>query len=109
MDPLTLPLALLGVDRRVWWGLIAIALAIVVGRVLKLVAARLDRRHPSEERELMQLRNRETLIVLVATAIPYATAIVVLIVLASFYLPAAALGGSAFIAVVIGRGVTWIH
>jgi hypothetical protein len=66
------------------------------------MGARLEQRRPSEERELMQLRNRETLIVLVATAIPYATAIVVLIVLASFFLPAAALGGSAFIAVVVG-------
>jgi len=75
--------------------------AIVLGRALKLVAARLDQRRPSEERELAQLRNRETLIVLAATAIPYATAIVVLIVLASFFVPAAALGGSAFIAVVV--------
>ena len=94
--------AVLGVDERVWWGVVAIALAIGLGRALKLMGARLEQRRPSEERELMQLRNRETLIVLVATAIPYATAIVVLIVLASFFLPAAALGGSAFIAVVVG-------
>ena len=94
--------ALLGVDQRIWWGVIAIVVAIVLGRALKLVAARLDQRRPSEERELAQLRNRETLIVLAATAIPYATAIVVLIVLASFFVPAAALGGSAFIAVVVG-------
>jgi len=93
--------ALLGVDQRIWWGVIAIVVAIVLGRALKLVAARLDQRRPSEERELAQLRNRETLIVLAATAIPYATAIVVLIVLASFFVPAAALGGSAFIAVVV--------
>jgi hypothetical protein len=66
---------------------------------LKRVGSRLDERRPSEERELMQLRSRETMIVLVATAIPHATAIVVLIVLASFFLPAAALGGSAFLAV----------
>jgi small-conductance mechanosensitive channel len=77
-------------------------LAIGLGRALKLMGTRLEQRRPSEERELIQLRNRETLIVLVATAIPYATAIVVLIVLASFFLPAAALGGSAFIAVVVG-------
>jgi moderate conductance mechanosensitive channel len=76
--------------------------AIVLGHLLKWIGARLDQRRPSEERELMQLRNRETMIVLVATAIPYATAIVVLIVLASFFLPAAALGGSAFLAVIIG-------
>jgi hypothetical protein len=94
--------AVLGVDERVWWGVVAIVLAIGLGRALKLMGARLEQRRPSEERELMQLRNRETLIVLVATAIPYATAIVVLIVLASFFLPAAALGGSAFIAVVVG-------
>ena len=94
--------AVLGVDERVWWGVVAIVLAIGLGRALKLMGARLELRRPSEERELMQLRNRETLIVLVATAIPYATAIVVLIVLASFFLPAAALGGSAFIAVVVG-------
>jgi hypothetical protein len=94
--------AVLGVDERIWWGLIAIAGAIVLGRALKLVGSRLEQRRPSEERELMRLRNRETLIVLVATAIPYVTAIVVLIVLASFFLPAAALGGSAFLAVVIG-------
>ena len=94
--------AVLGVDERVWWGVVAILLAIGLGRALKLMGARLEQRRPSEERELMQLRNRETLIVLVATAIPYATAIVVLIVLASFFLPAAALGGSAFIAVVVG-------
>jgi moderate conductance mechanosensitive channel len=94
--------AVLGVDERIWWGIIAIVSAIVLGRVLRLIGARLDQRRPSEERELMQLRNRETMIVLVATAIPYATAIVVLIVLASFFLPAAALGGSAFLAVIVG-------
>jgi hypothetical protein len=48
----------------------------------------------------MQLRSREMMIVLVSTAIPCATTIIVLIVLASFFLPAAALGGSAFVAVV---------
>jgi small-conductance mechanosensitive channel len=94
--------AVLGTDERIWWGVVAIVLAIVLGRVLKFIGARLDQRRPSEERELMRLRNRETIIVLVATAIPYATAIVVLIVLASFFLPAAALGGSAFLAVIIG-------
>jgi hypothetical protein len=96
------PAALLGVDERVWWGAAAIVLAIVLGRILKAVGARLDQRRPSEERELVKLRSRETMIVLVATAIPYVTAIVVLIVLASFFVPAAALGGSAFVAVVIG-------
>ena len=86
---------------RLLWGAVAILVAVVLGRALKLIAARLGERRPNEERELKQLRTRETAIVLVATAIPYATAIVVLIVLASFFLPAAALGGSAFVAVVV--------
>jgi hypothetical protein len=87
---------------RLLWGAVAILVAVVLGRVLKLIAGRLGERRPSEERELQQLRTRETAIVLLATAIPYATAIVVLIVLASFFLPAAVLGGSAFLAVVLG-------
>lgn len=95
-------LAALGVDERILWGVVALLGAVVLGRVLKWIGSRLDQRRPSEERELTRLRNRETMIVLVATAIPYATAIVVLIVLASFFLPAAALGGSAFLAVIIG-------
>jgi hypothetical protein len=87
---------------RLLWGLAAILIAIVVSRLLKLVVLRLEDRRPGEERELLRLRLRETLLILVATAIPYVTAIVVLIVLASFFVPAAALGGSAFIAVVLG-------
>jgi hypothetical protein len=93
---------MLGLDERIVWGVIAMLAAIVLGRVLKWFGSRLDQRRPSEERELAQLRSRETMIVLVATAIPYVTVIVVLIVLASFFLPAAALGGSAFLAVIIG-------
>ncbi len=87
---------------RLIWGALAILLAVVLGRALKLIAGRLGERRPSEEHELQQLRTRETAIVLVATAIPYATAIVVLIVLASIFLPVAVLGGSAFIAIVLG-------
>ena len=99
---LTMPLGLLGVDTRVVWGVVAIFAGIVLGRALRRYGERLDERRPNEERELMQLRSRETMIVLVATAIPYATTIIVLIVLASFFLPAAAFGGSAFVAVVVG-------
>jgi moderate conductance mechanosensitive channel len=90
------------VDSRIVWGVVAIVLSVLLGRALRWIGERLDQRRPSEERELKQLRSRETAIVLIATAIPYATAIVVLIVLASFFIPAAALGGSAFIAVVVG-------
>jgi small conductance mechanosensitive channel len=89
-------------DRLVW-GAVAILLSALLGRILKWIAARLAARHPSEERELVRLRRRETLLALVATAIPYATAIVVVISLASLVLsPAATLGGSAFLGIVIG-------
>ncbi|MGE5433174.1 MAG: mechanosensitive ion channel family protein [Candidatus Doudnabacteria bacterium] len=87
---------------RLIWGAVAILIAVVLGRALKVIAGRLGERRPSEEHELQQLRTRETAIVLVATAIPYATAIVVLIVLASIFLPVAVLGGSAFLAIVLG-------
>jgi small conductance mechanosensitive channel len=87
---------------RLAWGAAAIVLATAIGRVLKWVGSRLDARPPGEERELARLRRRETILVLVATAIPYATAIVVVIILASFFLPTAAtLGGSAFLGVVV--------
>lgn len=88
-------------DRLVW-GATAIAVAVVLGRLLRWIGFNLEQRRPEQERELLQLRRRETAIVLVATAIPYATAIVVLIVLASLFIPAAVLGGSAFVAVVLG-------
>jgi small conductance mechanosensitive channel len=85
------------------WGALAILLSTLLGRILKWIAARLAARHPSEERELVRLRRRETLLALVATAIPYATAIVVIISLASLVLsPAATLGGSAFLGIVVG-------
>jgi small conductance mechanosensitive channel len=90
-------------DRRLLWGAAAIVVAVVVSRVLKLVAGRLSERRATEERELMRLRRDETLIVLVATAIPYITAIVVLIALGSLFLPpAATLGGTALLGVLIG-------
>lgn len=87
---------------RLFWGAAAILVAVVLGRALKWIAHRYDQLNPAEERDLIWLRRRETALVLVATAIPYATAIVVLIVVASFFIPAAVLGGSAFIAIVLG-------
>lgn len=88
---------------RVLWGAVAILVAIILGRVLKLVGATLGEKRPDEERELRRLRRSETIIVLVATAVPYVTAIVVLITLGSLFLPqAATLGGSALLGVLIG-------
>lgn len=87
---------------RLFWGAAAILVAVVLARALKWIAHRYDQLNPAEERDLIRLRRRETALVLVATAIPYATAIVVLIVVASFFIPAAVLGGSAFIAIVLG-------
>ena len=95
---------LLGRYDRLLWGAAAILLAVALARVLKSVVGSLEERRPGEERELAQLQRRETIVVLIATAIPYATAIVVVIVVASLFLPssATALGGSAFVAVIIG-------
>ena len=56
-------------DRLVW-GATAIAVAVVLGRLLRWIGFNLEQRRPEEERELLQLRRRETAIVLVATAIP---------------------------------------
>ena len=90
--------------NRLVWGGTAIVAAIVFGRALKWCVHRLEDRHPLEERELARIRRRETAIVLVATAIPYATAIVVLVVIADFFVPlsAAALGGTAFVTIIVG-------
>jgi small conductance mechanosensitive channel len=89
------------------WGAIAIGAALLVSRLLRAVVARLEARHPDEERELIRLRRGETAVVLLATAIPYVTVIVVLIVVASVFLPrtAATLGGSALVLVLVGFGV----
>jgi small-conductance mechanosensitive channel len=88
---------------RLLWGALALALATAVARMLKFLASRVEDRRPGEERELVRLRRRETVIALVATAVPYATAIVVVIILGSFFLPrAATLGGSAFLGVIVG-------
>ena len=92
-------------DRLIWCG-VAIAVAIVLTRMLRLIVARLEARHPGEERELARLRRGETALALIATAIPYVAAIAVIIIVASAFLPgtAAALGGSALILVLVGFG-----
>jgi hypothetical protein len=89
---------------NLFWGAAAIAVAILLRRILTLIVGYLANRRPVEERQLARLRRGETLIVLVATAIPYATAIVVAIVVAAAFLPktATALGGSALVGVIIG-------
>jgi len=91
---------------RLIWGAVAIAAAILLSHVLRRVVADLEARHPDEERELQRLRRGETALALIATAIPYVAAIVVLIVAATAFLPGtvAALGGSALILVVVGFG-----
>jgi hypothetical protein len=89
---------------RLVWGAAAVILAVVLGRALKSLGRRLQERHPDEERELAKIRRRETALVLVATAIPYVTGIVVLVVIADFFLPlsTAALGGTAFATIIVG-------
>ena len=74
---------LAGRYERLLWGAAAIVIAVALARVLKWSVHRLEQRRPGEERELLRLRRRETAIVLVATAIPYATAIVVLVAFAA--------------------------
>jgi moderate conductance mechanosensitive channel len=95
---------LAGRYERLLWGAAAIVIAVALARVLRWSVHRLEQRRPGEERELQRLRRRETAIVLVATAIPYATAIVVLVVVASIFVSrnAAALGGTAFVGVLVG-------
>jgi moderate conductance mechanosensitive channel len=95
---------LAGRFERLLWGAAAIVIAVALARVLKRAVHRLEQRRPGEERELLRLRRRETAIVLVATAFPYATAIVVLVVAASIFVSrnAAALGGTAFVGVLVG-------
>jgi hypothetical protein len=88
---------------RVIWGAAAILVGVVLGRAMRSIGRRLEERHPDEERELVRLRRAETIIILIGTAIPYATTIVVLVVLASLFLPpAAALGGSALLVLIVG-------
>lgn len=91
---------------RLIWGAVAIVVAFALSRVLRRLVARLEARHPDEERELARLRRGETALALVATAIPYVAAIAVIIIAASAFLPrtVAALGGSALILVLVGFG-----
>jgi moderate conductance mechanosensitive channel len=91
---------------RLIWGVAAIVVAFLLSRVLRRLVARLEARHPDEEREMARLRRGETALALVATAIPYVAAIVVLIIAATAFLPrtVAALGGSALILVLVGFG-----
>jgi moderate conductance mechanosensitive channel len=91
---------------RLIWGAAAIVVAFALSRVLRRVVARLEARHPDEERELARLRRGETALALVATAVPYVAAIAVLIIAATAFLPrtVAALGGSALILVLVGFG-----
>jgi moderate conductance mechanosensitive channel len=91
---------------RLIWGAVAILVAVLLSRILRRVVARLESRHPDEERELARLRRGETALALIATAIPYVAAIAVLIIAASAFLPrtVAALGGSALVLVLVGFG-----
>ena len=91
---------------RLAWGVVAILVAMLLSRILRLIVVRLEARHPDEERELARLRRGETALALIATAIPYVAAIAVLLIAASAFLPrtVAALGGSALILVLVGFG-----
>jgi moderate conductance mechanosensitive channel len=91
---------------RLAWGAVAILVAMLLSRILRLIVVRLEARHPDEERELARLRRGETALALIATAIPYVAAIVVLIIATTAFLPrtVAALGGSALILVLVGFG-----
>ena len=92
-------------DRLVW-GAVAVAVALILSRILRLVVVRLEARHPDQERELARLRRGETALALVATAIPYVAAIAVLIIAASAFLPGTvtAVGGSALVLILVGFG-----
>ena len=75
-------------------------------RLLRFIVARLEARHPKEERELARLRRGETALALLATATPYVAAIAVIILVASAFLPdtVTAIGGSALVLIIVGFG-----
>ena len=91
---------------RLIWGAAAIVAALLLSRLMRVFVARLESRHPDEERELARLRQGETALALIATAIPYVAAIAVLILAATAFLPrtVAAVGGSALVLVLVGFG-----
>ncbi len=91
---------------RLIWGAVAVVAAVLLSRLMRGLVAGLEARHPGEERELARLRRGETALALIATAIPYVAAIVILILAASAFLPGtiAALGGSALVLVLVGFG-----
>jgi hypothetical protein len=91
---------------KLLWGVAAIVGALVLSRLLRLVVARLEARHPKEERELRRLRRGETALALLATATPYVAAIAVIILVASAFLPdtVTAIGGSALVLIIVGFG-----
>jgi moderate conductance mechanosensitive channel len=91
---------------RLLWGAATIVTALLLSRTLRLLVSTLESRHPDEERELVRLRRGETAVALIATAIPYVAAIIVIILVASAFLPrtATTLGGSALVPVLVGFG-----
>jgi moderate conductance mechanosensitive channel len=91
---------------RLIWGAAAIVVALLLSRLMRALVARLESRHPDEERELARLQQGETALALIATAIPYVAAIAVLILAATAFLPrtVAAVGGSALVLVLVGFG-----
>ncbi len=94
-------------SEKLLLGVAAGLLAVVASRLLRRLVARLEARHPEEERELVRLRRGETVIAIVATAVPYIAAIAILILVAGVFLPgtAAAVGGSALVVILVGFGV----
>jgi moderate conductance mechanosensitive channel len=92
--------------ERVLWALVALGVAFVLSRVLALIVGRIQQRRPEGQIELRRLRRDETALTLVATALPYLVLIGVGIVIATTFLPgtAAALGGSAFVLLLVGFG-----
>jgi hypothetical protein len=92
--------------ERLLWALVALGVAFVLSRTLASIVGRLQQRRPEGQDELRRLRRDETALTLIATALPYLVLIGVGIVIATTFLPgtAAALGGSAFVLLLVGFG-----